>query len=61
MIHVWKYGMTARGCSPGCQPQGFLWFDEDDYYYNVLCYNRELSENDMDTFDLEYVDDYWWE
>lgn len=43
---MYKYGMRLRGFSLGCQPMNGLVgvSDEDDRYYNVISYSRELKE-----------------
>lgn len=55
------YGMRLRPCGPGCQPKGFLdWQEADkwrDGYWSYVCYSRPLSQKDMTDYDLDYV--YW--
>lgn len=51
------YGMTERGCSPGCQPTVGLCYRANDRtgnYYDLLIYDRELTEAEMNYYDLEY-------
>ncbi len=49
------YGMRLRGFSPGCQPMdGFLERKDSpsDKYYDVIVYNRYLSEDDEKHYSL---------
>lgn len=54
---MYKYGMRLRGFSLGCQPmKGLVGVsDEDDRYYNVISYSRELSEDEVKNYDLDYI------
>ena len=54
---MWYYGMRLRGCGPGCQPKGFLWREDDDSgkYWDILVYNRELTEKEMFSYDLDFI------
>ena len=52
------YGMKHRGFSPGCQPKDGLVRREDDatgQYFDVLIYNRELSESEIKNYELEFI------
>ena len=54
----WQYGMRLRGYSIGCQPkQGLLDVLEpyDNNYYNVLVYDRELTESEMEDYELDFI------
>ena len=59
------YGMRLRGFSPGCQPLYGLIQIEDDpagRYYNLLTYNRPMTADEIENFELELVgvtDDFW--
>lgn len=52
------YGMRSRGFSIGCQPvDGFVERidDENKKYHDVLIYNRELTDKELDKYELDYV------
>lgn len=52
------YGMRLRGFSPGCQPKEGLVRREDDHagnYYDILFYSRELSEKEVEEYELDYL------
>lgn len=54
-IEYW-YGMKLRGFSPGCQPKnGFVrrLDDSTGKYWDVLVYNRPLTEEEIKVYDLE--------
>lgn len=54
----YRYGMRLRGYSIGCQPMdGLLYRDEDDSgeYYDILVYDRPLTEDEMKHFSLDYI------
>lgn len=51
-----RYGMRARGFSPMCQPkEGFVDREdcEDGKYYDILVYNRELSDEELNDYELD--------
>lgn len=50
------YGMRCRGFSPGCQPKDGFRTREDDptgKYYDILVYDRRLTEAEMRQYDLD--------
>ena len=50
------YGMRLRGFSPGCQPmQGFVERQDDPSgkYYDVLVYDRQLSDAEVRDYELD--------
>lgn len=52
------YGMRLRGFSPGCQPKNGLVERVDDTtgkYWDVLVYDRPLTEKEMSAYDLDYI------
>lgn len=54
MLH--KYGMRLRGASPGAQPKDFKRFDESDSrYWNVLYYDRILTDEETYHYSLDYL------
>ena len=51
-----KYGMRSRGYSIGCQPMNGLIKRHDDptgTYYDILEYDRELTEDELFTYSLD--------
>lgn len=55
---MYKYGMRLRPVGIGCQPKGFIEFDEsDDRYWNVIYYDRPLSEEEIRNYDLELIEE----
>lgn len=54
MMH--KYGMRLRGYSPGCQPMdGLLFVMDDKRYWNILIYNRKLTDQEVSDYELDYL------
>ena len=54
---MYLYGMKERGASPGAQPKGMA-FCEDDRsgkYYNIISYNRLLSADEVNNYELDYI------
>lgn len=54
----YRYGMRLRGFSIGCQPVQGLDHAEDDptgRYYNILVYNRPLTEQEIKDYELDEV------
>lgn len=55
---IYTYGMRLRGFSPGCQPMAGLVERRDDpkhEYHDLLVYDRELSEKEMQDYELDFV------
>lgn len=54
----YAYGMRLRGFSIGCQPkQGFVervW-DRSETYWDILIYDRKLSEAELREYELDYL------
>lgn len=58
MVKEFKYGMRLRGFSPGCQPRGVI-KREDDFtgrYYDILVYDRELTEKELSDYELDRLE-----
>ena len=52
----YAYGMRHRGFSPGCQPMSGLLERKDDEsgrYYDILVYDRELSDKEVSDYELD--------
>lgn len=55
---MFLYGMRLRGFSPGCQPKNGLVERQDDVtgkYYDILVYNRELTEDELENYELDFI------
>ena len=55
-----KYGMRLRGFAPMCQPkEGFVHREDDPSgrYYDILVYNRELTDKEIRNYELDPVND----
>lgn len=58
------YGMRLRGASPGAQPNGFEIVTElyrtlgGSRYYDILRYDRILTEDEQNQYDLDYLGYY---
>lgn len=57
MAMRYYYGMKYRGASPGAQPKGMLGFKEDisRKYYDIIEYDRMLTEKEVRDYDLEFI------
>ena len=51
------YALKLRGISPGCQPSGFVEKDFMHGKFGAVAYEKPLSEEDVEAYDLEYVRD----
>ena len=59
------YGMRLRGFSPGAQPKGVTWFDDDvsnyEYrtkgrrYHTIIGYDRQLFEQELKDYELDFL------
>ena len=54
-----RYGMRLRGFSPGCQPRGVINREDDPNgkYWDIIVYDRELSEKEIADYELDKLDD----
>ena len=53
-----RYGMRLRGFSTGCQPkEGFVERQDDETgkYYDILIYNRPLTDKELADYELDYL------
>lgn len=60
MTKEYLYGMRMRGFSIGCQPKdGFLdrRDDPDGKYYDIIVYDRPLTESELDEYELDSLND----
>ena len=55
---MFKYYMNERPLGIGCQPKGFVSFDEDDAggRYGSILYDRELTEQEVKDYELTKAD-----
>lgn len=52
------YGMRLREFSPACQPMDGLTAhreDESGEYYDILTYNRPLTKQEIDNYELQFI------
>lgn len=50
------YGMRSRGFSLGCQPmEGFVRREDSVRYYDLLVYDRKLTEEEVKNNELDFV------
>lgn len=55
---MFRYGMLYRGFSPACQPMQGLIERQDDTsgkYFDILVYDRKLTENEVKNYELEEI------
>lgn len=60
---IYSYGMRLRGFSPGCQPkEGFVERRDDisGLYYDVLVYDRKLTDKEVNDYELDYIGEETW-
>lgn len=58
MNEFYAYGMRLRGFSPGCQPMDGLVERRDDpsgHYHDVLIYDRQLTEKELNDFEMDFM------
>lgn len=56
----YRYGMRLRGFSIGCQPMdGFVERQDDasGVYHDILVYDRQLTQEEMDEYELDWIVD----
>jgi hypothetical protein len=51
-----KYTYRSRGYSPGCQPMSGLVQVEANRPYEILTYNRKLSNTEIDHYELKILE-----
>lgn len=55
---IYRYGMRLRGFAPMCQPKdGFVERTDDTTgrYYDLLIYNRQLSDKEVNDYELDFI------
>ncbi len=60
---IYYYGMRLRPYSIGCQPkEGLVRIDNDPAkkYWNILGYNRKLTEKEINDYELDYLPKKGW-
>jgi hypothetical protein len=53
MRHWYKYKL--RGLSPGCQPKDFVSYDMQIGKFGAVAYDRELTKEEIEAYELEPV------
>lgn len=55
----YTYGMRLRGFSPGCQPMKGLVDHRDGSgrYWDILVYDRKLTEAEAKDYDLDFLEE----
>lgn len=46
------YEMRLRPIGIGCQPKGMIEFNEDKGNWGIVAYDRELTDKELDDFDM---------
>lgn len=58
-MRLYKYGMKQRGFSIGAQPAGVKYYQdttkEESGYWSFIYYDRELTQEELRKYDLEFV------
>lgn len=58
MSTEYRYGMRLRGYAPMCQPKEGLLLVGDDpsgKYWNILWYNRQLTDKELMDYELDLI------
>src|SRR5699024_10481750 len=50
---LYWYEMRQRPVSLGCQPKEFVEFDDDEGKHGIVAYNRELTDKELNDFDMK--------
>lgn len=61
-MNMFKYGMRLRGFAPLCQPKEGLHYIMDDpsgRYYDILVYDRKLTDKELSDYELDYLGEYY--
>ena len=54
MIYWYQYRL--RGFSLGCQPKGFVNHDDTYGKWGAVAYDRPLTKEEMESYDLELIE-----
>lgn len=62
-MREYLYGMRLRPAGPGCQPiKGLLRIAPGGgRYHDLLIYDRKLTEEECEQYELDYINDVWME
>lgn len=56
---MFEYGMRLRSFGIGCQPENHISYQDSDKsktgYHGFLLYNRELTEKELYSFELDFL------
>jgi len=53
---LYWYEMCKRPVSLGCQPKGFVEFDDNEGRHGVVAYDRELTDKELNDFEMKEWD-----
>lgn len=53
-LHWYEYRL--RGCSPGCQPQGFKDVNHNYGKWGAVAYDRELTAEEVKDYELNKIE-----
>ena len=58
-MKLYRYGMRLRGFSIGCQPrEGLIECEKSSEYHDELIYDRKLTEEEIEEYELEYIEEW---
>lgn len=55
----YRYGMRLRGFSIGCQPKGVIRREDSDKYWDIIVYDRPLTEEEIRHYSLTPLGKEW--
>lgn len=60
-MREYLYGMRLRPAGPGCQPiKGLLRIAPGGgRYHDLLIYDRKLSDEECEQYELDFINDVW--
>ena len=54
---MFKYTYRTRGFSIGCQPKGFIKFEEGEHEFETIYYDRKLTKKEIEEYELIDLND----
>ena len=49
---MYKYTYRTRGLSPWCQPKDFIKWEQGEYEFETIYYDRKLTDKEIDDYEL---------